>query len=102
MFSYLISGQMVYIGVTIFDEFDRPFIKLVEIVGGEEEAIFPVCAEPANVGDDGVNIFLFFFGGVGVVEAQVAFATVGLGEAKVDADGFGMADVKVAVGFGGE
>ena len=41
----------------------------------------------------------FFLGGVGVVEAQVAEAAEFLGEAEVEADGLGVADVQVAVGL---
>ena len=40
---------------------------------------------------------LLFLGGVGVVEAQVALAAVLLGEAEVEADRLGVADVQVAV-----
>ena len=40
--------------------------------------------------------------GVGVVEAQVAHASVGGRDAEVQANGLGVADVQVAVGFGRE
>ncbi len=40
--------------------------------------------------------------GVGVVEAQVAAAAELLGDAEVEADGLGVADVEVAVGLGGK
>ena len=42
---------------------------------------------------------LFLFG-IGVVEAQVGLAAELVGEAEVDADGLGVADVEVAVGLG--
>ena len=45
---------------------------------------------------------MVFFFGIGVVEAQVALAVVNIGQAEVQADGFGVADVQVAVGFGRE
>ena len=41
-----------------------------------------------------------FLGRVGVVEAQVALAAELVGEAEVQADGLGVADVQVAVGLG--
>ena len=59
-------------------------------------------AHPADVFHDGVDEFGFFFRGVGVVEAEVAFAVELAGEAEVEADGFGVADVEVAVGLGWE
>jgi len=40
--------------------------------------------------------------GVGVFEAEIGFATEVFGEAEVEADGFGMADVEIAVGLGGK
>ena len=62
----------------------------------------PVEAEPPNVGLDGVDIDLFLTGRVGVVEAQIA-APAGLGgDAEIETDGFGMADVEIAVGLGRE
>ncbi len=60
----------------------------------------PVEAEPAHVALDGVDIFLLFLGRIGVVEAQVAAPAELLGDAEVEADRFGVADMEVAVGLG--
>jgi hypothetical protein len=49
--------------------------------------------------DDGVYVFLFLLLRVGVVEAQVAGAGVVQGQAKVQADRLGMAEMQVAVGL---
>ncbi len=76
-----------------------PLVELAEVVGGVAEAL-PVEAEPAHVVLDGVDVLLLFFLGIGVVEAQVGFAAELVGEAEVDADGLGVADVEVAVGLG--
>jgi hypothetical protein len=65
------------------------------------QAVFPVESHPADIIHDGVHILHVLFGGVGVVEAQVAGAVVGVGDPEVQADGFGVADVQVAVGFRG-
>jgi hypothetical protein len=51
---------------------------------------------------DGLDVLLLFLGGVGVVVAQVALAAEFLGDAEVEADGLGVADVEVAVGLGRE
>jgi hypothetical protein len=58
--------------------------------------------EPAHVALDGVDILLLFFGRVGVVEAQVAAPAELLGDAEIQADRLGVADVEVAVWFGRE
>ena len=41
-----------------------------------------------------------FLLGIGVVEAQIGFAAELVGEAKINADGLGVADVQIAVGLG--
>ena len=58
--------------------------------------------EPLDIFFDGVDVFVVFFFGVGVVETQVAQAVVNVRQTEVQADGFGMADMQVAVGFGRE
>ena len=78
---------------------DGPLVELAEVVGGVAEAI-PLEAEPAHVFHDGIDVLLLFFFGIGVVEAQIGFAAELVGEAEVDADGLGVADVEVAVGLG--
>ena len=57
----------------------------------------PIEAEPMDVMLDGVDEFLLFLGRVGVVEAQVALAAEFLGDAEVQANGLGVADVEIAV-----
>ena len=57
----------------------------------------PIEAKPAHVALDGVDIFLFFLGRVGVVETQIAVAAEFLGDAEIQADRFGMADMQIAV-----
>ena len=51
---------MVYIGVPIFDEFDRECVQLTEIVAGEEFATVPIESEPLHIPADGVDILLAF------------------------------------------
>ena len=78
----LLSGQIVHIGFAVFDQLDRPFVELVEIIGGVAEAL-PVEAEPAHVVHDGVDILLLFFFGVGVVKAKIGLAAEFVGQAEV-------------------
>jgi hypothetical protein len=70
---------------------------LLEVVRGVEEAVFPIVAQPADVGHDGLDVLDLLFDGVGVVEAQVALAAEVGRDAKVYGDGFGVADVQIAV-----
>jgi hypothetical protein len=97
----LVGGEVVDVGFASFDELQSPLVELAEVVGGVAEAV-PLEAEPADVGLDGIDVLLLFFFRVGVVEAQVGLAAELVGEAEVDADGLGVADVEVAVGLGGK
>src|SRR5690606_20722519 len=79
------------------DQVLGPLVELLEVVGGVVEVLAPVVAEPVHVLDDGVDVLLLLLDRVGVVEPQVAAAAEFLGDAEVDADRLGMADVQVAV-----
>ncbi len=67
-----------------------------------ETVIRPAGDEPGDILGDGVDVFNVLFGGVRVVHAQVARATELPSYAEVQADGLGVTDVEVAVGFGRE
>ena len=57
----------------------------------------PLVAQPAYVFLDGLDVFHVLLGGVGVVEAQVADASVGGRDAEVQANSFGVSDVEISV-----
>ena len=60
----------------------------------------PVEAEPAHVALDRVDIFLLFLGRIGVVVTQIALSAELLGDAEIQADRLGVADMQIAVGLG--
>jgi hypothetical protein len=62
--------------------------------------MLPGEAQPLDRVEDGVDVFLFFLLRVGVVETHVAAAGVVSGQAEVQADRLGVADVQVAVRLG--
>jgi hypothetical protein len=101
MLADFVGGEVVDVSFTGLDEFDGPGVELGKVVGGEAEAL-PVEAKPVDVVRLGVDILLLFFYGVGVVEAQVGFSAELVSESEVEADGLGVADVKVAVGLRGK
>ena len=61
---------------------------------------FPAEAQPRHRIEDGIDVFLLFLFGVGVIEAHVAHAAVIARQPEVQADALGVADVQVAIGFG--
>ena len=60
----------------------------------------PVEAKPAHVPLDGLDVFLRLLDRIGVVEAQAAMAAEFLGDAEIEADRLGVADMEVSVGLG--
>ena len=69
-------------------------------VGLEAEAMVgPAGDEPLDVLDDGFDVLDVLLRRIGVVHAEVAAAAVFAGDAEVEADGLGVADVEVAVGL---
>ena len=98
----LVGGQVAHVGLAGLDQLHGPLVELVEVVGGVEQPVLPVEAQPADVLDDRVDVFGLLLARVGVVEAQVAQAAELRGDAEVQADRLGVADVQVAVRLGRE
>ena len=97
---HLLGRQVADIGLAGADQVQGEFVQLLEIIRGVIEALGPVETQPAHVVLDGVDVFHVLLARVGVVEAQVAQPLVLGGQAEVEADGLGVADVQVAVGLG--
>ncbi|MCY1441635.1 hypothetical protein D9M71_579560 [compost metagenome] len=74
-------------------------MQLIEVVGGIAHFAGPLEAQPAHIAFDGVDVLLVFLGRIGVVEPQMAVATELPGQAEVQADRLGMADMQVAIGL---
>ncbi len=84
------------------DERLGELVHQVEVVAREVEVLVlrpEIEAQPAHHLDDRLDVLHLLLLGVGVVEAHVADAAVLLGEAEVQADRLGVADVQVAVGL---
>ena len=79
------------------DQAFRPRVKPLEIIGCVKEIGSPTVAEPAHVVLNRIDILLLFLGWVGVVEPQVTTPGKLLRDAEIQGNGFGMADVQVAV-----
>ncbi len=99
VFLGLLRGKVVDVGLAGLDQLDGPVVQLIEILRGVAHFTGPFEAQPFDVAFDGVDVFLIFLGRVGVVKTQVRDAAELLGQAEVDADRLGVADVQVAVGL---
>ncbi len=94
----LLGAFLIDVGEAVLDEVHGAVVEELEVVRGEIKIIAPIEAEPFHVRLDGFDVFGFLFFGIGVVEAEVALrARVFLGDAEIQADGFRVADVQVAV-----
>ncbi len=98
--AHLVGRKIADIGLAGFDQLHGPVVELVEVVRRVEQPILPGKTQPADVLHDRIDVLDFFFGRVGVVEPQVALTAIFLGQAEVQADALGMADVQVAVRLG--
>ena len=98
----LVGREVVDVRLAGLDEVDGPLVELLEVVGGEVQVLAPVEPQPADVGLDGIDVLLLFFGGVRVVETQVVAPAVLASDAEAEADRLRMADVEVAVRLRGK
>ena len=102
VFAHFLGTEVADERLAGLDQLDGPGMQLVEIVGGIADLAGPLEAQPLDVGLDGIDVHLVFLGRVGVIEAQMAIASEFLGQAEVQADRLGVADVQVTVGLRGE
>ena len=97
--AHLLAGQVVHIGFALGDQLLGVLIALIKVIAAVEDAAVGVGTQPVQILDDAVDILLAFAGGVGVVQTQVEFAAVLVGNGPVDINGLGAADVQIAVGL---
>ena len=89
------------VGTPLIDQGERPLEELLEVIGGEALPV-PLEPEPADVRADRLDELVALALRIGVVEAQVAAPAELGGDPEVQADRFGVPEVEVAVGLGGE
>ena len=59
--------------------------------------LVPLVAQPFDVGLNALDEGGLLLGGIGIVKAEIALSAVLLGNAEVDAQRLGMADMQIAV-----
>jgi hypothetical protein len=98
---HLVGGEVIDVGEPEADQLDRAEVEDLEVVRSVAQQL-PLVAEPVHVGLYRFDELGVFLAGIGVVEAQIAGPGVLRGDAEIQADGFGVAEVQVAVGLGGK
>jgi hypothetical protein len=81
---------------------DGKLVELLEVVGGVVQAVFPVESQPADIFLDGVHVLHSSLVGLVSSKRRLQVPPYCLGHPEVQADGFGVADVQVAVGLRGK
>ncbi len=97
--SHFVGCQGAHIGLVTGNQFLGKFIESIKVIRGITNVPGPLVAKPLHILFDGVDVFLVFLFRVGVVKPQVAVAGKGLGDAKIQADRFGMTNMQVTVGL---
>ena len=95
-----ISGLIVDVCQTSFYEGNGELKEFSEIIRSIEFAIIPAESKPMNIFLNRINIFNILLYGIGIVEPEVAKTPEFSRKPEIKAYGFGMSDVKIAVGFG--
>src|SRR5436190_18412218 len=94
------ADWFVHVGLADADEMAGPRVELLEVVGGEVEALRPIESEPLDVTLDRVDVLYPLVCRVRIVEAQVATAAEFLRKLVIQHDRLRVAQVEEAVRLG--
>ena len=94
--AHFLGRLVVHVGNAAADHVAGDLIELSEEIGREMQLV-PLVAQPFDVGLNALDEGGFLLGGIGIVKAEIALSAVLLGNAEVDAQRLGMADVQIAV-----
>src|ERR1700687_5357376 len=101
-FADLFNALVIDVCLSFADQPLGARVHLLEAVGSGVEIGAPVVTQPAQVLLNRLDLFRFFGRWIGVVKAQVRPAAILSGEAEVENDRFGMANVQKAIRLGRE
>ena len=98
VFLHLLRRQVAYVGLSLLNQGYCRFVHLIEIIRCPQSLV-PLESQPVYIFLDGVHVFRIFLDRVGVVITKVAGSAVLQRGSEVQAQGFGMSDVEIAVWF---
>ncbi len=97
IFAHLLRRQIVNVSQPLVNQFHRVGIQLLEIIRRPAHIAVPGKTQPAHIVLNGQGVLFAFLFRVGVVETQIAGALIILRQTEIQANGFGMTDVQIAV-----
>ena len=99
VFPHFLIIQIVNIGLSLFDQFDRKVIQVFIIVRRKIFPIFPVIAKPLHITFDGFNIRHIFFFRICIVKTEIAGSVELSCYRKIYGYGFCMSDMQPSIRF---
>ena len=102
MIPHFFPCQAVYVGVALVHELQGVGVELIEVIGGEVQTIFPVESQPPDIPLDPLYEVHVLRLWIRVVEPEVAQAAILFRHPEIQADRLGVADMEIAVWFGGK
>ena len=99
VFTDFITRQIIDISLTQANQLFGVFIEFIEIVRRIEHAVVPVKTEPFDIAFNRFYIFRIFFRRIRVIKAEIRYSAIFLGNAEIQADRLGVADVEIAIRF---
>ena len=95
----LFGRLVIHIGQPLLNQVGGKVVELFKVIGGKILPVFPVKSKPVNVLLDGIHKLHILLGGIGIVETEIALSAILLSYTKIETDGLGMTNMKVAVGL---
>ena len=102
--AHLFGRLRIDIGEVMLDQGFGELVEIVEIIAGVIQMIAAegsvIATQPVHRFDDRIDVFLIFLFRIGIVEAQMAHTRVIGGQAEIEQDRFGVAEMQIAVRLG--
>ena len=99
VFADFIARQVIDISLAQANQFLGIFIELIEIIRSIEHAVIPIEAEPFDIALDRFDIFRIFLGRIGIIKTEIRQSAIFLGNAEIQANRLGVAEVEIAIRF---
>ncbi|EJW99614.1 hypothetical protein EVA_12279 [gut metagenome] len=100
IFLHFLATQIAHISLAFLDELLSVLIALLKIITAIVDSTVGNGTQPAQIFLNALDIFVVLTHRIGVVKTQIEFTSISFGDAPVNPDGLGAADVQVAIGFG--
>src|SRR5690554_6310462 len=95
-----LRGQITNISVSGFNQLDSIIIQLFKIIGSKIQPVLPITPKPTKILFYRLYVLDFLLAGICVVKPQVKASSEFFRQPVIQANRFGVPDMKITVGFG--